>query len=100
VFGLVSGMDEKKEKALVPRPPSAVEKAVPGVKRILSGMVADVLAQATIEQRSPTLARFRIGDYEWCEPDYRQILIWAEATRKKSLNLRLRPKSLHRKSLS
>jgi hypothetical protein len=80
VFGLVSAMNEKSEKALVPKPPSAVEKAVPGVNRILSGMVIDTLAQATSKQRSPMLASFRIGDYEWCEPDYRQILIWAEET--------------------
>jgi hypothetical protein len=71
-------MNEKNGKALVPRPPSGVEKAVPGVKRILSGMVSDTLALA--EQRAPAPTKFRIGDYEWCEPDYRQILIWAEAT--------------------
>ena len=72
-------MNEKKENALVPRPSSAVEKAVPGVKRILSGMVSDTLALAK-EQRALAPTKFRIGDYEWCEPDYRQILIWAEET--------------------
>ncbi len=72
-------MDEKKENALVPRPPGAVEKAVPGAKRILSGMVSDTLALASREQRALAPTKFRIGDYEWCEPDYRQILIWAEA---------------------
>jgi hypothetical protein len=71
-------MNEKDEKALVPRPLSAVEKAVPGVKRILSAMVDDTLALA--EQRAPAMEKFRIGDYEWCEPDYRQILIWSEET--------------------
>jgi hypothetical protein len=69
-------MNEKKENALVPKPPSAVEKAAPGTKRILSGMASDTLALA--KQRAP--AKFRIGDYEWCEPDYKQILIWAEHT--------------------
>lgn len=37
-------MNEKKYFALVPRPPSAVEKAEPGAQRVLSGMVADTLA--------------------------------------------------------
>ncbi len=35
--------------ALVPRPPGALEKAEPGAKRILSGMVADTLALARVE---------------------------------------------------
>lgn len=39
-------MDGNHNFALVPRPPSAVEKAEPGAKRILSGMVADTLALA------------------------------------------------------
>jgi tetratricopeptide (TPR) repeat protein len=37
-------MNEKNNFALVPRPSSAVEKAAPGAKRILSGMVAETLA--------------------------------------------------------
>jgi TPR repeat protein len=36
-------MAENDNLALVPKPPSAVEKAAPGVKRILSGMVGDAL---------------------------------------------------------
>jgi CheY-like chemotaxis protein len=36
--------NETKNFALVPRPPSALEKMEPGAKRILSGMVADTLA--------------------------------------------------------
>jgi len=73
-------MDEKTENALVPKPPSAVEKVAPGAKRILYGMVTDTLALANREQRIPSPAKFRIGDYEWCEPDYHQILIWAKET--------------------
>ena len=37
-------MNGKNDFALVPRPPGALEKAEPGAKRILSGMVADTLA--------------------------------------------------------
>ena len=39
-------MNQADSFALVPRPPTAVEKAEPGPKRILSGMVADTLAHA------------------------------------------------------
>jgi len=71
-------MKEKNDFALVPRPPSAVEKSEPGAKRILSGMVADALA---LRKDVSALAKtFRIGDYEWCKPDYRQILAWAKVT--------------------
>jgi hypothetical protein len=70
---------EENNVALVRRPPSALEKAEPGAKRILSGMVADALALADKKQTVALAAKFRIADYDWCEPDYRQILIWAKA---------------------
>lgn len=75
-------MNEKDSFALVPRPSSAVEKAQPVAKRVLVGMVGDTLALATKQQAAPPATKFRIGDYEWCEPDYRQILRWAEETGK------------------
>lgn len=72
-------MNEKTDFVLVKRPSSALEKAAPGAKRVLSGMVADALALAKKEPSALTAVKFRIGDYEWCEPDYRQILVWAKA---------------------
>ena len=42
-------MNETNNSALVPRAPGALEKAEPGAKRILSGMVADTLALAKKE---------------------------------------------------
>ena len=72
-------MNGNDDFALVPKASGAVEKAQPGTKRVLSGMVADTLGLATKEQLKPAKARFRIGEYEWCEPDYRQILLWAES---------------------
>lgn len=65
-------VNKEKNFALVRMPSSAVEKAAPGAKRILSGMVADTLA----------LKKYRLGEYELCEPDYQQILVWANETRK------------------
>lgn len=41
-------------------------------------MVDETLA--VVRQQLATEARkFRIGQYGWCEPDYRQIIIWAKA---------------------
>lgn len=37
-------MNEENDFALVPRPPSEIEKVEPGAKRVLSGMVSDMLA--------------------------------------------------------
>jgi TPR repeat protein len=45
-------MPEKSNFALVPRPPSEIEKAEPGAKRVLSGMVADALALISGERSS------------------------------------------------
>ena len=42
-------MKEKNDFALVPRSPSAVEKAAPGAKPILAVIVADILALAPVE---------------------------------------------------
>src|SRR5450759_3297303 len=72
-------MSEKNDFALVPRPSSAIEKVAPGAKHILSGMVADTLALRK-ETSAFAAKTFRIGEYEWCEPDYHQIIVWAKAT--------------------
>ncbi len=42
-------MNEENDFALVPKPPGAIEKAVPGATSILSGMVAETLALAKKE---------------------------------------------------
>jgi hypothetical protein len=80
-------MDEKNNLAIVPKPSSAVEKAAPGAKRRLSGIMAEIAALAKREQSKLAKTKFRIGEYEWCEPDYKQILIWADA-------LALKPKEV------
>lgn len=72
-------MNEKIDFILVKRPSSALEKVAPGAKRVLSDMVADALVLAKKEQSALTAAKFRIGDYEWCEPDYSQIMLWARS---------------------
>ena len=54
-------MNEKNNSALVPRPPSALEKAEPGAKRILSGMIADTLALAKKEPLAKPVFTALIG---------------------------------------
>jgi mannitol/fructose-specific phosphotransferase system IIA component (Ntr-type) len=48
---IVGTVIEPDNFALVPKPPSAIEKAEPGAKRVLSGMVADTLALVKKVQR-------------------------------------------------
>jgi TPR repeat protein len=57
-------MNEKDNFALVPRPPGALEKAEPGAKRILSGMVADTLAltKRALSRKSRPLRIVMVND--------------------------------------
>src|ERR1700722_19470516 len=57
--------------AVIPLSDVSLAIARPDVGRKLSEMNADLLATA----RGPL---HKIGEYEWCEPDYRQILLWAD----------------------
>jgi len=50
-------MDNKNDFALVRKPSSAVEKAAPGAKSILSGMVTDILAVAHVEDAKTLFIR-------------------------------------------
>ena len=71
-------MANEKENALRLTPSGALEKVGHGPKQILSGMVSDALVLART-QTEPALVLHRIGDYEFRDPDYRQILTWAES---------------------
>ena len=57
-------MNKKADFALVPRPPSALEKIQQGAKRILSGMIADTLALTKKEQatKSRPLRIIQVND--------------------------------------
>ena len=72
-------MVDEKHNAMIPRPSSAIEKIGPGPRGILTRMVSDTLTLARSQQKQLTVTRFRIGNYELCDPDYRQILLWAAA---------------------
>lgn len=72
-------MADKEPRALIPLPSGGLANIGSGPKSILSGMVSDVLALARAREKSLAVAHFRIGEYEFRDPDYRQILIWAKA---------------------
>ena len=72
-------MEAAQNFSLVRRTPGAVGQTRPGVKRIVVGMVGETLELARKNTQALAERRFRIGDHELCEPDYRQILWWAEA---------------------
>jgi len=59
----MSAKNVNKNSALVPRPPSAVEKFEPGAKRVLALMVSDTLA---IAQRhlAPAVRNAANGDHQ------------------------------------
>ena len=69
-------MPDSDKNWLVVRSDSLLSKTGPG--RILAGMVEEMLALGK-EGAVLQTAEFKICDYTWCEPDYRQILLWAEA---------------------
>lgn len=56
-------MNEKNDFALVPKPPSAVEKIEPSAKRILAGMVGDALALAQVESTAKLPITMLVGKY-------------------------------------
>lgn len=71
-------MEPNRDRSLVPKPSHELTAPRIGQNRILGEMVEQTLALGREEAVAQT-ARFRIGEYAWCEPDYRQILLWAEA---------------------
>jgi hypothetical protein len=70
--------EDKNARWLVPRPDFSLGKSTSGSNRVLADMVDQTLALAR-QQQGIVAKTFRIGRYEWCEPDYRQIIIWAKA---------------------
>ena len=69
-------MTHDNKKGLIPR--SSSEVAGDGRRKspVIKRMTRDVLTRA--EVHGVDQSRFRIGDYEFREPDYRQVLQWAE----------------------
>jgi Leucine-rich repeat (LRR) protein len=70
-------MTDELKNALVHRPPTGLVGSEMRTSPVIARITQDVLARAQASGLSR--ARFRIGDYVLREPDYRQILLWAEA---------------------
>jgi hypothetical protein len=66
--------------ALVPHPGTDLTKTGRRTNAVIARMTRDVLARA--ESHGISTARYRLGQYVLREPDYLQILDWAEALRK------------------
>ena len=73
-------MTGEEHKALVVRPAGTVGTVSAGAGSVLSRVVSDALVLA--RSHSLASARFRVGDYEFREADYQQILLWAKALEK------------------
>jgi CheY-like chemotaxis protein len=72
-------MNDKNDFALVPRPPSEIEKAEPGTKRVLSSMISETLALAktkhiTRPSVSVAICGFLFDGYEGLQSIYRVLL--------------------------
>lgn len=72
-------MKSNDTKALIHHPGTAITPGQSkGTSPVIARITQDVLTRARSAQRELSQARFRIGEYELREPDYRQILDWAE----------------------
>jgi|SRR5271166_1292522 len=83
-------MADDERKALVVQGPRSLAEVGAGARKILSSVVSDALTVASSREKALRSTPFRIGSYEFREPDYRQIMIWAEA-------LEIDPESLVRR---
>lgn len=72
-------MADEKSRALIPLPSGGLANIGSSPKSILAGMVSDALALVRAREKPLAGKRFCIGEYEFRDPDYRQILIWAKA---------------------
>lgn len=71
--------DEKLPLILQPGADLALGRPQSG--RIVTEMVGDALAlsRSVVNASEALVPRFKIGEHLFCEPDYRQILIWSKA---------------------
>ena len=72
-------MPDNEDRSLISLPDGSLANTAVGAQRIVSAMVGEMLALTRQEQASIQSAKRKIGDYEFCDPDYRQISLWAVA---------------------
>jgi Leucine-rich repeat (LRR) protein len=79
-YGVVRGrreMSDNKPNALVLRPAYGLQEPGSGAEKVLSRVVADALALARAREIKVAPTLIRVGNYDFREEDYAQILIWA-----------------------
>ena len=64
---------------LIPSPSRALSRASNKPGGVLSRMTFEVLSAQRSDEVRLQPVRFRIGDYEFNEPDFKQVLLWAQA---------------------
>lgn len=69
--------DDTKGNALIQRPGTGLTKNRSG--GIVPRMVGEALEVARRQTPPFTKQKFKVGEFELCEPDYRQVLWWAKA---------------------
>ena len=75
-------MSDREPGALVARPASDLRRIDFGAEKVLSRIVSDALAIARERDVADMFARIRLGKYDFCQSDYRQIVAWAQETGK------------------
>jgi Leucine-rich repeat (LRR) protein len=65
-------IDDENNRSLVSLPDTSLATTKREVGRVLSEMASETLALAR------QVPLFKLGGYDWCPPDYEQILLWAE----------------------
>ncbi len=66
-------MSDNGPKMLIVGPTSGLQQPDSGAEKVLSRIVSDALAIARGREVVDTLARIRLGKYDLCQSDYRQI---------------------------
>jgi len=69
---------DKDDKQLVIKLGDSLSAGIPRATRIVARMVSDSLVSIQKQGRQLTSSRYPIGNYEFNDPDYRQLLLWSE----------------------
>ena len=72
-------MPDNQNRSLMPTTGASLEKVSAGVERVLTAMVGEALAVLQREPIGIQSGFYRIGDHDFCEPDYQQVICWAKA---------------------
>src|SRR5262245_33053104 len=75
-------MSEEKSKALISRPAYGLQQPGSGAEKVLSRIISDALAITRAREITSAQKLIRVGNYEFRDEDYRQIVTWGRETGK------------------